>query len=386
LAVKVSLNSIVDLFASRQLGTRDESVDALRGLAILVMILVNHSPPTDDRYAFLLHAPWTGWTVADTVFPVFLFLVGVSIVYSSSCPSGNSEHIPWDRIIRRTLILLTINFVLVNFPYYELDKLVVYGTLTRIGYCYFFAVLLYYLCGWRVQLVMAISILFAQWWILTRFEVPGIGAGVLTIEGNASVYIDRLVFGSFAERLHLNGPITQGLLPGASAVATTILGALAGRWIRYTSETVGRDYQLLALGTSLYIAGNLWGLSYPVSKPLWTGSYVCMMTGLSLFLIGSLNLLSKFTGFSRLLFPLRVAGVNALFIYVFAQLFQRVLVYGRLVQEDGTTIRYRYYIYEQWVEPMVNGKPGALLYALVFLAICYAATYFLYRQRIFVKL
>ncbi len=386
MAKPVSLNAIVGFFASRRLGSRDASVDALRGLAILIMILVNHSPPTDDRYGFLQHAPWTGWTVADTVFPVFLFLVGVSIAYSSANRSSVSQSPPWGRIIRRTLILFAISLFLVNFPYYELDKLVVYGTLTRIAYCYFFAVTLYYLCGWRLQLMVAAGILLIQWLILTRMEVPGIGAGVLTIDGNASVYIDRLAFGSFADALHLNGPITQGLLPGASAVATTILGTLAGRWLGHTAQNAGRDYQLLAVGAAAFSAGSLIGHFYPVSKPLWTGSYVIVMAGLALFLIGALNLLSRHRGFRQLLVPLQIAGVNALFIYVFAQLFQRLLVYGRLVQADGTTIRFRYYIYEQWFEPLANGKPGALIYALVFLSICYAATYFLYRRRIFVKL
>lgn len=380
------LRSLTNLVASRKLGARDPSVDALRGLAILVMILVNHSPPSVERYGFIVHAPWTGWTIADTVFPVFLFLVGVSIAYSCSNKPTDSSYMPFARIVRRTLVLIGINFFLVNFPYYEFDRLVVYGTLTRIAYSYCFAVIFFYMFGWRSQLMIAVGILAAQWWILTRFNVPEIGPGVLTIEGNASVYIDRLVFGAFADRLDLYGPITQGLLPGASAIATTIIGTLAGRWFLSMSDQPSKDYYVLAAGLILWVTGVVWGQTYPVSKPLWTGSYVVMMAGMSLTLIAGFNLLSGLRVFEQLTFPLRVAGVNALFIYVFAQLFQRFLVYGRLTQDDGTTIRYRFYIYENWFEPWVDGKPGALIYALVFLSICYAATYVLYRQRIFIKL
>ena len=175
-------------------------------------------------------------------------------------------------------------------------------------------------------------------------------------------------------------------MPSLSAIATTLIGTLTGSWIRATADSGKRDYEMFAIGLLLFLLGSLWSLAYPVSKPLWTGSYVVLMAGLSLQLLALINWFLRFPklGFIGTLF--RIAGVNALFFYVFAQSFQRVLVYGRLKQADGTATRFRYLIGEKWVEVWGDGKAGALIYTLVFLAICYLVVFMLYRRRIFIKL
>lgn len=373
-------------FVSRKLGERNVSVDVLRGLAIIGMILVNHAPPSPEIYGFLVHAPLTGWTLADTIFPIFLFLVGISIAFSQGGRNKGRSSLSYARIARRTALLVLINIGLVNFPYYEFSTLVVHGTLTRIAYCYLVASLLSHWFGLRTQLAVIAGILAVQWWFLTRFDVPGIGAGVFTVEGNASNYLDYLIFGGGVERLLLNGPIVQGLLPAASAIATTLIGVLTGQWIRSLANADNRVNGMFAIGLILFLLGNIWNVTYPVSKPLWTGSYVVLMAGLSLQMIALIDWLLAFRWPRRIGMAFRIAGVNALFFYVFAQLFQRVLVYGRVYHADGTSTRYKYLIYENWVEPWVSGKAGALIYVLIFLSICYAVAALLYRRQIFVKL
>ena len=386
MAKRMSLDSVLSIFVARDLGERDLSVDMLRGLAVIGMILVNHAPPTPDVYAFLLHAPWLGWTFADMIFPAFLFLVGVSVSYSQGKESGNTKVVPYARIFRRVVLLMAINVVLVNFPYYEFETLVLHGTLTRIAYCYLVAALICSHFGWRAQLGIVIGILALQWWFLMQYDVPEFGHGVITVDGNASNYLDRMIFGEFVDRLLLNGSVVQGLLPAAGSIASALIGVLSGRWIRSCSSKESKIAGLFAAGLILIIVGSMWSGSYPINKQLWTGSYVLLMGGFSLQLLALFDWLSRFRRLRVAGKFLEVAGVNALFFYVFAQSFQRLLVYGRVSNPDGTSTRYKYVIYENWVEPWIDGKAGALIYALTFLAICYSIVLGLYCRRIFVKL
>ena len=317
--------------------------------------------------------------------PMFLFLVGISIAYSSAKATTENRG-QLLRVARRTLLLIFINVALVNFPYYALDTMILHGTLTRIALCYFFVSLFNNLLGSRSQILIFLGILTAQWLLLTQYEVPGFGTGNFTMEGNASGYLERLILGDFADRFDGGGPVIQGIFPTASSVATTLVGLWVGRWLRSGPNLAGRTYGLGIMGLAASAAGWLWGIGYPISKPLWTGSYVILMTGISLLALAALNWLTEFRTFRILSAPLKVAGVNALFFYVLAQSFQRLLVYGRTTAADGTTTRYRYYIWENWFQPWVAGELGAFIYTATFFAICYVIIFVLYRNRLFVKL
>lgn len=379
-------SKIAALFVSRDIGERDDSVDAFRGLAIIGMILVNHAPPTPDIFSSLTHAEWLGWTLADTIFPAFLFLVGISISLSVGASGRVGGSFPWVKVIRRTGILILLSILLINFPYYELSTFKVHGTLSRIAVCYFFAVLFAWHIGWKSQLVTVIGILCVQWWLLTQFEVPGVGAGVLTITGNGFAYVDRLLLGDFAGRFVVEGPSIQGLFPIAGSVASTLIGVVTGHWLQTNIEIKIRVNGLFAIGFILFIAGLMVDDLVPISKRLYTPSYVVLMTGISLQTLAFFYWLGKYRLGKITSKPLQIAGLNALFFYVFAQSFQRILVYGRLSTDDGDTTRLRYLVYDNVFAPWLPGKSGALLYAVLFLSICYVVVYFLYRQKIFVKL
>jgi predicted acyltransferase len=375
-----------EIFVSRELGARDVAIDALRGLAIIGMVLVNHVPPTSERYAFITHAQWTGWTIADTIFPIFLFLVGASISFSMVGVSTRWTSFPFLRVVRRTALLFFISIALVNFPYYELATLKLSGTLSRIAVCYLIAALISFCFSSRVIAGIVLGILALQWWLLTQFDVPGSGRAVFTIAGNASSYLDSLIFGSFGERLKLPGRVMQGLLPVAGSVATTMAGVLVGRWLKSADSAADKVASLFAVGLIIFYAGSLWAVTYPISKQLWTGSYVILMLGISLQLLALLSWFAETRRLTAALLFLQIAGVNALFFYVFAQSAQRVLVYWKVSNQDGSSKGLRYYIFENWFEPWVSGKLGALLYSLVFLSICYAIVFLLYQRRVFVKL
>lgn len=119
---------------------------------------------------------------------------------------------------------------------------------------------------------------------------------------------------------------------------------------------------------------------------MWTGSFVALTTGISLQVLALLYCLVEVRSFEKWARPLQIAGVNALVFYVFAQSFQRLLVYGRVRGEDGVAVQFRNLIYDSLVAPWVSGKLGAMIYTLGFMSICFAVIYALYRRRVFIKL
>ncbi len=377
------------MFVSRHLTQRDLSVDALRGLMILGMILVNHPPPTEAIYSPLVHAAWHGWTLADTIFPGFLFTVGVSARFSLGAATGlapGEMAVLGRKVLRRFGMLMLINFCLINFPYYFAGTVVFTGTLARIAWCYLLVAAIHLRTGWRAQLVLLVLLLSVQWCIYALLPLPGAGPGLMTADDNAALHLDRLllepVFGS-----HPDG--TEGvpvLVPLIGAISTTLIGLMAGHWITSKRDTARSVLGLLAAGIALVVCGQAWNALLPINKTLWTGSYSLFMTGLAALILALLYLVQA-TGPGRWFTkPLQIAGVNALFFYVLAQSLQRVLVFGRVHDESGHSQRLRYYIYEHYVSPLGSGKLASLIYAFVFLSVCYAAVLVLYRKRVFIKL
>ncbi len=131
--------------------------------------------------------------------------------------------------------------------------------------------------------------------------------------------------------------------------------------------------------------GNAWNELLPVNKQLWTASYVLLMAGIAMQFLAAIAWITDHCGYRAWAVPLRIAGVNALFSYVFAQSLQRALVYGRVATKDGV-IRLRYLVYQRLFAPWIAGEPSALTFALVFSSICFAVVFVLYRKRLFIKL
>lgn len=370
-------------FVSRSLEHRDYVVDAVRGLAIAGMVLVNGAPPTDSIYAPLVHAPWHGWTLADTIFPLFLFIVGISITFSLK--PGDAGRFAYSRIVRRTAVLIAINVLLVNFPYYELHKLAVTGVLTHIAVCYLVVALLHLRTTWRAQVALIAAIWVVHWALLRLLEVPGFGAGNLTPTGNTSRYVDQLLLGPHS-RSYYDEIETSGVLAVFSSITTTTIGLLTGGWLQRKADPAARIAALFTAGFALLVLGSAWGAVLPINKSLWTGSYAALTAGISLQILAAGYWVMELRGWKSWAKPLQVAGVNALALYVLSQGIQRILVYGRIPDAHGGSVRLRHAIYEGVFSRWLPGEPGALVYALVFLLVCFGVLAVLYRKRIFIKL
>jgi predicted acyltransferase len=380
----VTAASLISHFASRDLARRDYAVDVVRGLAIVGMVLVNHPPPTTTIYAPLKHAVWHGWTFADTIFPAFLFIVGVSIVLSLRADTAASRrdaatHL---KILRRTLLILVANFVLENFPYYDVRNLRFTGTLAHIAWCYLIVSLIYLHCGERTRTIILALALVVPVALFILLDAPDAAGGVMTPEGNASRYIDRVLISR--ETMQEGDPFSILILVSSSA--TTLVGVAAGRWLQSDRTREAKVAAMFAVGAAALVLGSAWGEMLPINKQLWTPSYVVLTSGISLQLFAAIYWLTDVAGLRSWAKPLQVAGVNAMVFYLFAQFLQRFLYYGRVRSETGERVPLGRLAYERLIAPHAPGEAGALFFAVLFLLVCLIPIVLLYRKRVFVRL
>src|SRR5271154_5025792 len=152
------------------------SLDVLRGLDIGFMILVNNNGDGERAYWALKHAAWNGFTPTDLVFPTFLFLVGVSTVFSTQArlAQGASRQSIFLHTLRRTVILYLLGLLVNSFPFFHLATMRFYGVLPRIAICYFFVATLYLFApGWKDKLALIFAALIGYWLLMRFVPVPG---------------------------------------------------------------------------------------------------------------------------------------------------------------------------------------------------------------------
>ncbi len=359
------------------------SIDIVRGITVAFMILVNNNGSGELSYRALNHAQWNGFTPTDLVFPTFLLLVGVSLVLSKRTRTAR-EALP--HILRRTALLFLLGLVVNGFPFFHLGTLRIYGVLQRIAVCYLLASLLL-LATRRVGVwAWTAAALLAGYWALMRFgPVPGHGFPVrdfplLDPDLNPVAWLDRHIFPG---RLYEGTRDPEGLLSDAPALATTLLGMLAGVWITGVRGLREKALGLLAAGTALVLSGALWNLEMPINKKLWTSSYVLYAGGWSLLLMGLVFLLVEVRGLKgRGWTPFVILGTNAITAYVLSELLASLIS----VVDVHPRQNLQQWLYTHVFMPIVNPAFGSLLYSLAFVLVCLVPVAVLYRRRVFLKL
>jgi predicted acyltransferase len=174
----------------------------------------------------------------------------------------------------------------------------------------------------------------------------------------------------------------EGILSTLGAIATTILGLLAGAWLRAATKT--NVLQMLGAGLLLVAIGSLWGLVFSLNKSLWTGSYVLCTAGLATLFLASLHWTIDIKGWRRWATPFVIFGTNAIALYVGSSLFGMTLDIVEVDLGDTTqTLKER--IFTSWFLPHLDALNASLLYAIAFLLVWLAIIGMLYRKRIFLK-
>lgn len=301
------------------------SLDALRGFDMfwiiggdtLATVLLDRFPSktTASLKLQLEHVEWEGFRFYDLIFPLFLFLVGCVIPFSLQKYIDNPAAAV-SRIFRRTFLLVLLGLIcngLLNFAPAQLRYC---GVLQRIGICYGVTAVLYLLLTPR-KIIAAIAVILLGYWALLAFvPTPGGIAGDYSQAGNLAGWIDRTVLPGIILKPYYGDGDNEGILSTIPAIATPLIGCLAGLWLKSSHTGLIKTFGLMLAGCTLLAGGTAWGQLFPVIKNLWTSSFVLVAAGWSLLLTAVFYFLIDVVGIKRPAFFFTVIGVNAITIYV----------------------------------------------------------------------
>ncbi len=355
------------------------SIDALRGFdmfwissgdAFFIALFTFINTPFFQRLAVQLdHPSWAGFRFYDEIFPLFLFIMGCVMPLSITrrLERGDSRNRLYLHILKRTILLFVLGLIyngLFNLDFHDQRYT---GVLQRFAVTYFMASVIVMNFKQKGQLIWAASILLGYWLILLLIPAPGFRAYDLSQQGNLCGYIDRMFLpGSFCCYTYGDN---EGILTMFPAVTNVLFGVVAGRWLLGTSGYRDKIRNLVVTG-GLFIAGALlWNLVFPINKYLWTGSYVLLTSGIAFLLLCLFFWIIDVKGYRRWAFPFIVIGLNPITIYVVQGLFDFGII----------------------ANIFIHGFAGSLgSFHDVFLQLCiifikWSFLYFLYRQKIFLK-
>ena len=367
------------------------SLDVVRGMTVAFMILVNNNGSERHAYWPLKHADWNGWTPTDLVFPIFLFLVGITIVFStqSRLARGEAKRVLLIHAFQRAAILFGLGILVHGFPDYPLATLRIYGVLQRIAICYLAATMLYLWDRRVVTLASVAAACLLGYWILMRwapvpgFGMPGRDIPFLDKDANWVSVTDRLIFpGRLLEQTR--DPL--GLISTIPAIATCLLGILTGLWLRTEKRMMVKACGMLSGAMAGLALGSFWAIWFPINKRLWTSSYVLFAAGWTLLFLAICYFaieIKKHRG--AWTYPGIVFGSNAIVVYVFSELLSTVLEIIP-VGRKGETVGLKQWIFTRIFASIVNVQFGSLLYSLSFVLVCFVPAVLLYRKRIFIKI
>ena len=355
-----------------------------RGLTIGGMILVSTPGTWETVYTPLDHASWNGWTPTDLVFPFLLFAMGAAVPVALARRRGKPRRIR-HHVLSRGLLLfgigLLINLITLNRPFVW-SSFPLLGVLQRIALVY---VAVAWLTEWtstRTQAIIAGAVLLAYWAAMMWVPVPGVGAGVLTPEGNLASFIDRLVL-----RGHMWHPPSEaeGLLSTFPAIVTALCGTFAGDWLTRGGSQRHRSLYLWAAGAAATLVGLWWGRVFPINKNLWTSSFVLFTAGLAAQALALCHWALDLHRQSAASIPLQAFGRNPLSAYVGSVVLDRGLSKWTLGGADAKSLIYSR-AFASWGVACCGGEAASLFYALAYVAFWGAVVWLLYRKRIFIGL
>lgn len=393
------------------------SLDVFRGLTVMLMTLVNNPGDWGHIYAPFEHAKWNGCTLTDLVFPFFLFIVGVSIVLAK--PDG--EPVPISKLITRTLRIFLLGFFLSFFSrihvgdlegisllmirfvftalitvallgkYPAKNQLIVSiilavimfglafsgledfasvripGVLPRIAVVY--AIVGFAYCRSTLPVLAAISavLLVGYYAIMTLIPVPGLGPANLNEGTNLAAYVDNLVLpGHLWSVTKTWDP--EGILSTIPAVATGIIGLIAGAQLRKT--------RLLGLaGLILLVIGFVWDLTFPMNKALWTSSFVCATAGWALLSLALLHYLVDEKSQTAFIAPILLFGTHPMLVFFFSGVIPRALNMIKIGNQGFVGWMYQQTIALHISDPYLASFTGAVVYLVIWYAILRVLTY-----------
>ncbi len=378
------------------------SLDVFRGATIAAMILVNDPGSWSHIYPPLEHAEWNGWTPTDLIFPFFLFIVGVSMTlsFASRIARGISRRSLMIHVVRRSALIFVIGLFLNGFPDFDLSSIRIMGVLQRIALCYLVAGFLYLLtyqwepsgdrparvrANLRVMAGVAVALLVGYWALMTFVPVPGYGAGHLGKDDNLGAYVDRTLMGG-----HLwSESVTwdpEGFLSSLPAIASLLIGILAGEWLRSDREPLRKVLTLAAAGSVLLVAGLLLHPYFPINKNLWTSTFVLFTSGFAMLALGACYWIvdvRKWRGWTP---PFLIFGMNAILAYALAALVSEISTDFEFLTFHGHDTTLHGWIYDKYFVLHFNPVNASLAFGVFFVFVIFVLMWPFYRGKLFLRI
>jgi predicted acyltransferase len=368
---------------------RVASLDALRGFNIFWILgadaaawalrdmTQNQGPVLSAAGKFIGdqfdHAAWEGFRFYDFIFPLFIFVIGVSIVFSlTRTVEREGKAAAYWRVLRRSLLLFVLGILFYGGLSHHWPEIRLLGVLQRLALCYLFASLLFLSLGRRGLIVTVVTLLVGYWALLTFVPVPGVGTGSYAQGTNLANWIDQHYLPG---RKWVTTWDPEGLLSTLPAIATCVLGIFAGQLLQSRLVPQVESLWLVGIGIALVAAGQLWGLQFPIIKNIWTSSFVLVAAGYSFVLLGVFHQIIDVWGWRAWAAAFVWIGANAITLYFLNNVANFGVLATRLVGGDIAS----------FLDWRVAAGTGRFAAALVGLAIAIALANFFYRRKIFLR-
>ncbi|MGX5820264.1 acyltransferase family protein [Chitinophaga lutea] len=319
----------------------------------------------------MTHPAWNGFRFIDLIFPLFLFMSGVSTPYSvgRELEKGKSRQSQLWRIVRRGLMLVLLGIIYNNgLELRPLAEVRFGSVLGRIGLAYMFGAIIYLYASERVQMICFWGFIIGYWLLLKFTAAPGFPAGDLSMEGNFASFVDRTVMPG---KLYLGIHDPEGLMSTLPAISTALLGIMTGNLLKHGQmPQIKKVGWMAGCGAAFIVLAQIWNLDFPINKNLWTSSFVLQVGGLSLLLMALFYYIIDVKGYQKWTLFFRVIGMNSILIYM-----------------SGVFINWEYTTegFFKWLIQLSGEAYGPVMLFALMIGVKWVFLYFMYKKKVFLR-
>lgn len=358
---------------------RFTSLDVLRGATVVGMIMVN-TQGMGDAFSFLRHSTWSGCTVADFVYPFFLFIVGAAIYFAFKKTNYELNRQVSLKILKRGALIFLIGFLLNIFPFTsDPAGWRIMGVLQRIAIVYVTSTFLVLWLKSTKKIVCITAAILLGYWLLLALTGTN-------VDDNLIRTVDCFLFGE--SHLYTIMDVRfdpEGLINSIPAIANALLGYLTSVYLVSEQKKGGTPWRMGLAGIGMILLAWAWNLVFPFNKPLWTSSFVLYTCGWAvliwfvMFWLIDVKKIQGWTGFFM------VFGTNALYTYILSEL---LLILSWMIPFTvGGETYYALSWLDRYVYSVLTMIPiRSALWGITMVIVCWAVTYPLYKRKIFIKL
>lgn len=363
------------------------SLDVFRGITVAAMILVNNPGSWGHIYWPLKHANWNGCSPTDLIFPFFLFIVGVAIVFAFYNLKNTIPHKTLLlKIFKRGFIIIGLGLFLNLFPYFDFAHERIPGVLQRIGLVYMVCAIIYLKTSRHSQYFIFWFLIIGYYLLMNYIPIPGIGNANLDKETNLAAWVDRLLL---TQNHTWKQTVTwdpEGVLSTIPAIASCIFGMIMGFIVKTESKpSIVAPLRLIYHGITAIVMGICFDYFFPLNKSLWSSSYVLFTAGLATVYFSILYWLIDIKGYKTGTSFFMVFGLNAITVFFGSGVIAKVLNIPYFVK-NGVAVGTKDWLYQNYFVANINNPYlASLIGALTFVLIWYAILWFMCKKNVFIK-